>query len=57
MMEIWLRVYRDPDSARTIYANARQTIKGRGNREKFEVAARVILEEAGAAPDAGGTAS
>ncbi len=47
MMEIWLRVYRDPDSARTIHANALQSIKGRGNREKFDMAARVILAEVG----------
>ena len=48
MMEIWLRVYKDPDSARTIRDNALLAIKGRKNKEKFGVAARVILAEAGA---------
>ena len=48
MMEIWLRVYRDPDSARQIQANALQTIKGRRNREKFEAASEVVLAEADA---------
>lgn len=47
MMEIYLRVYRDPDSALQVRAAALQTIKGRGNREKFSHAAGVILAEAG----------
>jgi hypothetical protein len=47
MMEIWLRVYRDPASALTIRNNARLSIKGRGNKAKFEQAAAVILSEAG----------
>lgn len=47
MMEIWLRVYRDPEAAQTIRANALQTIKGRKNREKFATASSVILAEAG----------
>lgn len=47
MMEIWLRVYRDPEAAQTIHANALVTIKGRGNRKKFATAAAVILAEAG----------
>lgn len=49
MMEIWLRVYRDLDAARQIHANAMQTIKGRRSKQKFDVAARVILAEAEAA--------
>lgn len=48
MMEIWLRVYRDPEAARTIHANALQAIKGKRNRKNFDTAARVILGEAGA---------
>jgi hypothetical protein len=47
MMEIWLRVYRDPNSARTIRDNALVTIKGKKNKEKFATAAGVILDEAG----------
>jgi len=47
MMEIWLRIYRDPDSARTIRANALLSIKGKKNRAKFETAARVVLAEGG----------
>jgi len=47
MMEIWLRVYKDPDSARIIRDNALGTIKGKKNKEKFAVAAGVILAEAG----------
>ena len=47
MMEIWLRVYKDPEAARTIRDNALLSIKGRKNREKFGAAARVILAEAG----------
>jgi hypothetical protein len=47
MMEIWLRVYKDPEAARTIRANALVTIKGRKNREKFATASAVILAEAG----------
>ncbi|MBE2179525.1 MAG: hypothetical protein IAE97_03555 [Chthoniobacterales bacterium] len=54
MMEIWLRVYRDPESARTIHANALQAIKGRKNREKFAAAAAVILAEAGIGPGSEG---
>ena len=46
MMEIWLRHYKDPASARTIHDNARQFIKGRRNREKFAAAAGPLLEEA-----------
>lgn len=49
MMEIWLRVYRDPEAARMIHANAMVSIKGRRNRKNFDTAARVILGEAGAA--------
>lgn len=48
MMEIWLRVYRDPASARVIHANALATIQGRRNRQRFEHAAQIILTEAGA---------
>lgn len=47
MMEIWLRVYKDPESARTIRDNALLTIKGKKNKAGFETAARVILAEAG----------
>jgi hypothetical protein len=47
MMEIWLRIYRDPDSARTIRDNALHSIKGKKNRAKFETAARVVLAEGG----------
>lgn len=46
MMEIWLRVYRDPEAARQIHAKAMQTIKGRRSKQKFDVAAKVILSEA-----------
>lgn len=45
MMEIWLRIYRDADSARTIRDNALQSIKGRGNKEKFRTAAAHLLGE------------
>lgn len=48
MMEIWLRVYKDPESARTIRDNALVTIKGRKNKEKFAAAARLVLSEHGA---------
>lgn len=48
MMEIWLRVYRDADSARTIRDNALLSIKGKRNEEKFRAAAQVILAGAGA---------
>jgi len=48
MMEIWLRVYGDPDAARTIRDNALVTLKGRKNKEKFAAAARLVL--AGAEP-------
>ena len=47
MMEIWLRVYRDTDSARTIRDNALLSIKGKRNKEKFRAAAQVILAEVG----------
>lgn len=47
MMEIWLRVYRDPEAARTIRDNALVGIRGKKNREKFAAAAGVILAEAG----------
>ncbi len=47
MMEIWLRVYKDPESARTIRDNALLLIKGRRNKEKFRAAALVVLAEAG----------
>jgi hypothetical protein len=47
MMEIWLRVYKDPASARVIRDNALLSIKGRKNRAKFESAARVVLAEGG----------
>ena len=47
MMEIWLRVYQDPESARTIRDNALVSIKGKKNKEKFAAAARVVLAEAG----------
>ena len=53
MMEIWLRVYRDPAAARTIRDNALLSLKGKKNREKFEAAARLILSEAGAGPETG----
>lgn len=47
MMEIWLRVYKDPEAARTISDNALVSIKGKKNKEKFAAASRVILAEAG----------
>ena len=47
MMEIWLRVYKDPESARTIRDNALLLIKGRRNRERFRAAAQVVLAEVG----------
>ena len=47
MMEIWLRVYKDPESARTIRDNALVSIKGKKNKEKFAAASRGILAEAG----------
>ena len=47
MMEIWLRVYKDPASARTIRDNALLLIKGRRNRERFRAAAQVVLAEVG----------
>jgi len=47
MMEIWLRVYQDPESARTIRDNALISIKGKKNKAKFATAAWVILAEAG----------
>ena len=45
MMEIWLRVYRDPESARTIRENALLSIKGKKNRENFDAASRLLLGE------------
>jgi len=45
MMEIWLRVYHDEDSARTVRDNALLSIKGRRNIDKFRVAAGHILGE------------
>jgi hypothetical protein len=47
MMEIWLRVYKDPGSARIIRDNALLSIKGKKNKVKFEAAARVVLAEGG----------
>lgn len=47
MMEIRLRVYQDPDSARKIRDDALMSIKGKKNKEKFAAAARVVLAEAG----------
>ena len=47
MMEIWLRVYQDADSARTVRDNALLSIKGRRNKERFRAAAQVILAEVG----------
>jgi hypothetical protein len=46
-MEIWLRVYQDADSARTVRDNALLSIKGRRNKERFRAAAQVILAEVG----------
>jgi hypothetical protein len=48
MMEIWLRVYQDPESERVISDNALLTIKGKRNKAKFETAARLVLAEHGA---------
>ena len=45
MMEIWLRIYKDADSARTIRDNALLSIKGKANRGKFDTAARLLLGE------------
>ena len=47
IMEIWLRVYQDPDAARTIRDNALVSIKGKKNKAKFAAAVGVILAEAG----------
>lgn len=47
MMEIWLRVYKDPEAARTVRDNALLTIKGKKNKAKFGSAARVVLAEGG----------
>lgn len=44
-MEIWMRIYRDPDSARTIRDNALLSIRGKGNKEKFATAACLLLGE------------
>ncbi|MFM8807943.1 MAG: hypothetical protein ACKOJB_03380 [Chthoniobacterales bacterium] len=49
MMEIWLRIYRDEDSARTIRDNALLSIKGRANLEQFRTAAADLLGESPAA--------
>ena len=48
MMEIWLRVYKDADAARTIRDNALLSIRGKRNKEKFAAAARLVLSEHGA---------
>jgi hypothetical protein len=45
MMEIWLRIYSDKDSARIIRDNALLSIKGRGNLEEFRAAAALLLGE------------
>ena len=45
MMEIWLRVYRDPAAAQTIRGNALLAIKGKKNRVKFATAARLLMGE------------
>ncbi len=45
-MEIYLRVYRDPEAARAVRDGAWAVIKGRRNREKFAAAAEVVLSEA-----------
>ena len=45
MMEIWLRVYRDPAAAQTIRDNALLSIKGKKNRVKFATAARLLMGE------------
>ena len=45
MMEIWLRVYKDADSAQTVRDNALLSIKGKKNREKFDTASRLLLGE------------
>ena len=47
MMEIWLRVYKDPEAARVIRDNALLAIKGKKNKAKFGAAARVVLAEGG----------
>lgn len=47
MMEIYIRVYQDADSARQVQANARLAIKGRKNLKNFETASALILAEAG----------
>jgi hypothetical protein len=47
MMEIWLRVYRDPAAAQTVRDNALATLKGKRNKAKFATAAGVLLAEAG----------
>ena len=45
MMEIQLRIYRDPESARTTRDTALFSIKGRANLEKFRSAAAHLLGE------------
>ena len=45
MMEIWLRIYRDPAAAATIRDNALLSIRGKKNRRKFATAAGVLLGE------------
>ena len=49
MMEIWLRIYRDPDSARVIRDNALLSIKGKKNKNKFATEAAALLGETPAA--------
>jgi len=46
VMEIYLRVYQDADSARAVEVAALQSIKGKRNRERFANAARLIMAEA-----------
>lgn len=46
MMEIWLRVYRNPAAARTVRDKALLSIKGRRNKEQFAAAADVVLAAA-----------
>lgn len=45
MMEIQLRIHRDPGAARAIRDNALLSIRGRGNLEKFRPAAARLLGE------------
>lgn len=48
MMEIRLRIDRDPEAARFLRDRALVSIKGRKNRERFAAAARLVLAEHGA---------